>query len=482
MQTPPRIYSFDRIVSVAPNSAHHTPSTAGTMESKAATGRFLITLAAGIGDAVVVGLSAIDQIVENDPQACGKIDVLCNPLQSQIFEYDPRVNRVIQTDTFFFAGPRVTQWPRAIVLDAEGTRIAHFLRERHYEAVFPSIVAPGLYWALHTRMMYPDLFKLWRDLLIRQTPSDLPVYKMVRQIVNRYFRKDMPPSALSDDIPLYLDTRHIQRAVTVIERLKKTSPLGQENARVLLVAADSNSVVTRPPTHLLAAALADVLRRYDYLIVCILPSYTDTTAAANLKGALGSDFTDRVFLLPAEPKSSLLETAALIDQADLFVTGDTGAMHLAAATKRVGQGSAGPFAPSNSVKIIALFGGSNPDVWGYQERTMIVGRGRKEQRTFSPGFVKELYHPGGKDFFDHIAPHQLAEAIANQVTPRYSDRLRSLSYSLQDTYLQERTDSIQGAGDPGVPPELAQVFDQQGPGRELPAAEAAHEKCGKDAS
>jgi len=419
MQILSRIPSVDRIFSGASSSAHHALGTSVAIESKADTGRFLITLAAGIGDAVVVGLSAIDQIVENDPQAYGKIDVLCNPLQSQIFECDPRVNRVIQTDTLFFAGSRVTQWPRAIVLDAEGTRVVHLLRE-HYEAVFPSIVAPGLYWALHTRMMYPNLFGLGRDLLMRRAPSDLPVYKMVRQIVNRYFRKDMPPSALSDDIPLYLDTRHIQRAVAVVERLKKQSPPGPEHARVLLVAADSNSVVTRPPTHLLAAALAEVLRRYDYLLVCILPSYTDTTAAADLKGALGPDFADRVFILPAEPKPPLLETAALIDQVDLFVTGDTGVMHLAAATKRVEPDGAGPFAPSNAVKIIALFGGSNPDVWGYQERSIIVGRGRREQRTFSPGFVKEMYHPRSKDFFDHISPHQLAEAIASQVVPRCS--------------------------------------------------------------
>ncbi len=418
MQTPSRVHSIDQLVSEASFPVQHALDT--SLSKAADTGRFLITLAAGIGDTVAVGLSAIDQIVENDPEAYGKIDVLCNPLQSQIFEYDPRINRIIQTDTLFFAGSRVAEWMRAIILDAEGARVAHWLRDRRYEAVFPSIVAPGLYWALHSPMMYPNLFKLVRDLLIRRIPSDVPVYKMVKQIVNRYFRKDIPPSALSDEVLLYLDTKHIQKAVSVVEHLKKQSPLGQENTEVLLVAADSNSLVTRPPTHLLAAALATVLHRYEHLIVCILPSYTDTTAAENLKGALASDFADRVFMLPAEPKATLLETAALIDQVDLFVTGDTGVMHLAAATKRVGQGNAGPFAPRNAVKIIALFGGTNPDVWGYQERTMIVGRGRKEQRTFHPGFVKELYHPKGKDFFDHISPHQLAEAIASQITPPLS--------------------------------------------------------------
>src|SRR5260370_33091849 len=91
-----------------------------------------------------------------------------------------------------------------------------------------------------TRMMYLNLFELRGNLLMRRALSDLHVYKMVRHIVNRYFLKDLPPSALSDDIPLYLDTRHIQRAVAVVERLKKQAPPGQENARVLLLSADSN--------------------------------------------------------------------------------------------------------------------------------------------------------------------------------------------------------------------------------------------------
>jgi hypothetical protein len=116
-------------------------------------------------------------------------------------------------------------------------------------------------------------------------------------------------------------------------------------------------------------------------------------------------------MLPVESKFTLLETAALIDQADIFVTGDTGVMHLAAATKRVVQDQSIPFTPRNSVKIIAIFGGTNPDVWGDSERTLIIGRGRKEQRFFGPGFVKEMYNPKGKDLFDHISSQELATAI-----------------------------------------------------------------------
>jgi ADP-heptose:LPS heptosyltransferase len=405
------------MIAGAPSTTHALQKTPAIKESQPDQGRYLITMGVGIGDAVVVGLSALDQIITNEPEAAGHIDILCNPLQAQLFEEDPRVNRVILTETLFFAGSRISEWPRAIWLDSEGARVARLLRERHYEAVFPAMVAPGLYHALHTRLMYPDLFQLGHDLLTQHAPSDLPAYKLVRHIINRSFDNDAPPESLPEEIPLYLGTRHIQQAISVRERLIKESSVRQAGPQVLLVAADSNSSVTRPPTRLLAAALAPVLRGYDGLLVCVLPGYTDTAAAGNLKNALLPDFAGRVFTLPAEPKPSLLETAALIDQADLLVTGDTGVMHLAATTRRVRQAGAGLCTPRNAVKIIALFGGSNPDVWGYPQRTTIVGRGRKEQHTFSPGFVKELSRATGKDFFDHISPHQLAEAIANQVRP-----------------------------------------------------------------
>ncbi len=42
---------------------------------------------------------------------------------------------------------------------------------------------------------------------------------------------------------------------------------------------------------------------------------------------------------------------------------------------------------------------------------MILGSGRKEQTAYRPGIIKESYNPKGRDFFDHISPEQLTEAI-----------------------------------------------------------------------
>jgi Glycosyltransferase family 9 (heptosyltransferase) len=344
-------------------------------ESKDATSCFLITLDKGIGDALLVGLSAVDQIICNAPTAYGKIDILCTHLQAQIFECDPRINTVFQTDKVFACGPKVTEWFRGISLDSESARVVLSLQSRHYEAVLPTIVAPGLYLRLHARLMHPQVFKLAKHLLLHRAPSDIPMRKFIRQMVNKYFCIDVSDSELHDDVVLYMDAQHIQKAKEVLECLKLQSSVGLADARVLLVATDSGSIVTRPPTCLLAPALAGVLRASPNVIIGLLPGYTDTMAAKNLELALLPEFTGRVFTLQPEMIPTLLDTAALIDQADIFVTGDTGVMHLASVTKKIRQIGTSAYIPKNSVKIIALFGGTNPDIWGDFER------GERSKRT-----------------------------------------------------------------------------------------------------
>jgi hypothetical protein len=126
---------------------------------------------------------------------------------------------------------------------------------------------------------------------------------------------------------------------------------------------------------------------------------------------LAPGFPGRIFMLPASLRPSLLETTACIDQADILITGDTGVMHLAAATKKLQESDDLSVLPRNALKIIALFGGTNPSFHGYRQRTIILGKGRPEQRAFRPGILKDSYNPKGRDFFDHISPSQLTEAL-----------------------------------------------------------------------
>jgi ADP-heptose:LPS heptosyltransferase len=392
-------------------------------QKKTDTPRYLLTMYKGIGDAVALGLSALDQIVQEDPLAYGAIDVFCTGAQAELFEHDPRINRLILADEGLFSLPEVALWLKSILLDSKISELVRFLRKREYIAIFPSMFAPGFYARLHAAMMNPDFIELAKDWLALRRQVERPMSSIAREMVSRYFRRisksrHHPQSSLkaerSASIPLYLSSTEVQNASTMVSALKERAGVSVESGKLLVVASDAASVVTRPPTSLLAPALAAALARCPNLIVCILQGLTDAQVGEDLLQSLGSDFAGRVFMAPAEPRARLLDVAAFIDQADIFVTGDTGLMHIAAAHKQLREDDRAEYLPHNSVKIIALFGGTNPHLYGYREQTTILGGGRKEQMTFVPGIFKESYDPKGRDMFDHISPQQLTEAILNQ--------------------------------------------------------------------
>jgi hypothetical protein len=241
--------------------------------------------------------------------------------------------------------------------------------------------------------------------------QDMPLQRIVRYIINKNFGDRAPEPKVDEPIPLYLHPEHIHKARQYVVERKRQAGLSLDHSPWLLVAPDTSSDVTRPPTPLLAEGIAGALKDNPNLCVEILPGYTDTQAACKLWHALAPQFPDRIFRMPAEPQMPLLELAAFIDQSDIFLTGDTCTMHLAAASKTLSATNCTAMLPRNSAKIIALFGGTNPGLHGYSKRSTIIGKGRKEQTAFAPGIAKEGYCANGKDLFDHVSSHQITSAI-----------------------------------------------------------------------
>jgi ADP-heptose:LPS heptosyltransferase len=376
---------------------------------------YLVTMYKGIGDAVLVGLSFVDQIIKEDPQAFGRIDVLCNSVQAELFEHDPRVNRIILTNNSLFSPSEMTMWLNGIKLDAKTEALIQFLRDRRYAAVFAFMFAPGFYLRLNTTIVYPNVLQLGKDFWSLSHQLDVPMRKITRRMVSNYFGNKRAMADISSTIPLYVSSEKKKNACAIVRNIKERSNISPDASRLMVIASDSTSIITRPPVDLLATSITEALRKYRELIICILQGYTDASAAQNLFEILTARFEGRIFLIPAEPKAKLLDVAAFIDQSDMFITGDTGLMHLAAATKKLRDDDNATYCPNNTVKIIALFGGTNPSYYGYSERTIIVGKGRKEQMAFIPGIAKESYNPKGKNLFDHISPQQLTEAILSQL-------------------------------------------------------------------
>jgi|SRR5579875_30702 ADP-heptose:LPS heptosyltransferase len=373
--------------------------------------RLLVTMPWGIGDAIVVGLSAVDQIRRNDPAGSVEIDVLCNQAQVEILQEDPHIHRLIQVDKKLFPTNEPGSWKRGLFLPPETKKLIEYLRSQNYAAVLTFMFAPVFFYRLHTPVLFLNLKQVVQLISTLRKYEDMPIQKIIRLSINKFFGVKEPEPSAGETIPLYICPEHVQQAKQEISDMKERANVPAEQSKLLLVAPDTSSVITRPPAHLLAGGIGGALKMDRNLIVSILPGYTDEQASEHLLNALAPSFPGRVFAMPAEPKHKLLELAALIDQCDIFVTGDTSVMHLAAATKRIAPPVSQELSPRNSVKIIALFGGTHPGLHGYCERTIILGRGRKEQARFTPGVAKDMYNPKGRDLFDHIDPQQLTDAI-----------------------------------------------------------------------
>lgn len=378
---------------------------------KALTSRLLITMPWGIGDAIHVGLSAVDQIILNDPGGHVTIDVLCNHAQAPIFEHDPRIHELIVVDGVHFPTAAEGTWKRGIFLSPEALQLATYLRRQHYTAVLPIFFGPSFFYQLRTPIMFLNVREAWKVIAMLRSFQDMPLQRIVRYIINKNFGDRAPEPKVDEPIPLYLHPEHIHKARQYVVERKRQAGLSLDHSPWLLVAPDTSSDVTRPPTPLLAEGIAGALKDNPNLCVEILPGYTDTQAACKLWHALAPQFPDRIFRMPAEPQMPLLELAAFIDQSDIFLTGDTCTMHLAAASKTLSATNCTAMLPRNSAKIIALFGGTNPGLHGYSKRSTIIGKGRKEQTAFAPGIAKEGYCANGKDLFDHVSSHQITSAI-----------------------------------------------------------------------
>lgn len=368
---------------------------------------YLITIPYGIGDAIYIGLAAVDQLVIDNPDAVGKIDVLCNDVQAELFHYDPRIHHIIVAEKTLFPTQDKKTWGKVIFADRRTDELVTVLQEKHYKAVFPGNGAFGFLRKLYAPLMYPNPMDIVKDYLALRNHKNAPATRRVREIVSKTINGKANHIEPDADIPLYLASCHIENGHAIASYIKTVAHVD----RLFVVAPDTASGVTRPPTELLAEGIGHALAEDTKLGVAILPSYSDTNASTHLFNALKS-YTESAVLLPHHPKPSLLDVTGFIDQSDIFITGDTGIMHLAAAKKFVVSsfGKASKNA-SNNGKIIAIFGGTNPGLYGYSHRTEVIGRGRVDQGRLRPGLLKEGYNPDGKNFFDHITADVITQAI-----------------------------------------------------------------------
>ena len=68
--------------------------------------------------------------------------------------------------------------------------------------------------------MQMGVLNLFKDYMSLRSLGDMPVSHITRRTVNAFFGNRLAEPAIDEEIPLYITTHHIQKAITVIESLK----------------------------------------------------------------------------------------------------------------------------------------------------------------------------------------------------------------------------------------------------------------------
>jgi len=122
--------------------------------------------------------------------------------------------------------------------------------------------------------------------------------------------------------------------------------------------ADTASPYTRIPFPNQVELVTSLLQKN--ISILIGAGHTEAGIGKRLIEAIPTDLRHRVRLVPAE--TSLETFSALGDRCDLFITGDTGPMHIAAARK---VSRSGKYQPRNRTAVLCLFGATPARLSGY---------------------------------------------------------------------------------------------------------------------
>jgi ADP-heptose:LPS heptosyltransferase len=141
--------------------------------------------------------------------------------------------------------------------------------------------------------------------------------------------------------------------------LEKKLGLSKNEIRVMFN-PDTSSRFTKPPFKLQVELLKGILDLDPVDRLLMNCGFTFQGIEEELLAQLPQSLKQKLTIIP--PKIEIDEYTVLTDSVDVFITGDTGPMHLAAARKR-SVDSHCPF--RNSTALIGLFGATSAKIYGY---------------------------------------------------------------------------------------------------------------------
>lgn len=324
---------------------------------------FLVTADVNIGDAVFAssGVSAIKKIFPGS-----RIDFVIKKSTMNLINGNPDIDNLFP----IYNG---SQYPNK----EDISKLTEIANAKDYDLIFnfsPMIADKtfGTKNIISYTLMASELIK---NEFLNESINNVAfqAYRFIGKIFHDYLPQNFEESYLGPKI--YLPNEAILKA----NRFLNERYL--DNGRhLVMLNPDSSSVFTRMPLDF----QIDLIRKLTYLNCSILlgAGHTEKFLEQRILYSLTESEREKVFIIPLETELDIY--SALIDISDIFISGDTGPLHLASARK---YNRTSGEELRNKTSVISVFGGTPPRIYGYDSQ--LPGFMRANQDAPSEIFIAQ---------------------------------------------------------------------------------------------
>lgn len=175
-----------------------------------------------------------------------------------------------------------------------------------------------------------------------------------------HFIENLFRHLLPADYNIYFDGTKIYLPASAIEKAKKFLIDNDisEQAQIILFNPDATAKFTRIPFEI----QLELLKKFSKLNCTILlgEGHIEKDIDKRLIKSMGTNYLQKIKVIPRD--FSLEEYTALIDFSDIFITGDTGPLHLATARKYLREDR---LSLRNKTAVFSIFGSTPPRIYGF---------------------------------------------------------------------------------------------------------------------
>lgn len=313
----------------------------------------------GIGDAVNVQ-QAVNIVRDYFPEA--QIDYLCHETGGELLSGLPAADHVFRV----FEGYGVAS-------KNEHLQIRSLLKQHDYDVImnFSPFVRTR---SLRGKAIVLDLYVPMAAYVIRSwrlNGGPKHVSSMLRFFLQEFFAdvtissKSLHPSGENDHKApssfkgniVYLPHDAIERARDFLRRQNLA-----HRERLVFLNPDGTCRYSQIPPLLQIQIIGRLLESEDINAVLIGGGHSDVQVEERIIASLPSTLRRKLFVVPSQP---LPVFAAIIDACDMFISGDGGPVHIAAA-KRVPI--SGHDSLRNCTAVVSIFGASDSRMYGYDSQ------------------------------------------------------------------------------------------------------------------